>query len=532
METRIEPRLEKYVRRYHHVEQIIGSKEVRPMIRNKLRSETCLLSKIESRTVSESLQDNDWYNEMKEEIEKNEKNKTWTLVPRLADKNVIGTKWVFKKNLDEKGYAQEERLDYGETFAPFARMQGVRTLLAYVSYKDFKVYQMDVKFRFWNGILEEEVYIEKLEGFVDENNKDKVCKLHKALYGLKQAPRAWYERCHKHLVKIGFGKIDDNNNMYIKSEEGKDILISEIFMDDIIFGGKEVLSKDFTDKMKHEFEMSMFEEIKFFVGLQIHQLKHGIFVTQSKYINEILKAFGLEDSKFVSTPMAIGHKISKNDESAEVNQTMYKSIIGKLQYVVHSRPDIALAIGIVARFFANSRENHLMAVKKIIRYLKGTNDLGLYYKRSDKFELNAYTNADWGGNIDDVKRNNGEALFLGKILVTWTSKKQTCTSQSIVEVEYVATTINCTNIVWLKHLLKKMKEEITKTMILYCDNTSAINISKNLVIHAKTNHIAIKYHQVRELLEDKQVKMEYIHTKEQIVDIFTKPLPKYSYEQR
>ena len=158
-------------------------------------------------------------------------------------------------------------------------MEGVMTLLSYATYKGFKVYQMDVKSTFLNGILEEEVYIEQLERFVDENNKDKVCKLHKALYGLKQAPRAWYERLHKYLVQIGFERTDDNSNMYIKLEEGKDILISEIFVDDIIFGEKEVPSKDFANKMKHEFEMSMFEEIKFFVRLQVHQLKHGIFVT-------------------------------------------------------------------------------------------------------------------------------------------------------------------------------------------------------------------------------------------------------------
>ena len=139
---------------------------------------------------------------------------------------------------------------------------------------------MDVKSTFLNGILEEEVYIEQLEGFVYEKNKDKVCKLHKALYGLKKVPRDWYERLHKYLVKIGFERIDDNNNMYIKSEKGKDIIILEIFVDDIIFGGKVILRKDFADKMKHEFEMSMFGEIKFFVRLQVYQLKHSIFVTQ------------------------------------------------------------------------------------------------------------------------------------------------------------------------------------------------------------------------------------------------------------
>ena len=149
---------------------------------------------------------------------------------------------------------------------------------------------------------------------------------------------------------------------------------------------------------------------------------------------------------------------------------------------------------------------------------------------NDKFELNAYTDADCGGNIDDRKSTSGGALFLGKRIVTWTSKKKTCTSQSIAEAKYVAETINCTNIVWIKNLLKGIKEEVTKPVILYCDKTSAINISKNTVMHAKTKHIAIKYHYVREFFEEKQVKMEYIHTKEQIVDIFTKPLPKDAYE--
>ena len=151
-------------------------------------------------------------------------------------------------------------------------------------------------------------------------------------------------------------------------------------------------------------------------------------MTQSKYIKEILKKFILEDSKLVSTPMITRHKLSKNDESAEVNQTMHRSMIGKLHYVVHIRPDIALSVGIVARFFANLRENHLMVVTRIMRYLKGIDDFGLYCKRSGNFELNAYIDAYWGDENDDRKSTGGGALFLGKILVTWTSKKQSYTS--------------------------------------------------------------------------------------------------------
>ena len=198
----------------------------------------------------------------------------------------------------------------------------------------------------------------------------------------------------------------------------------------------------------------MFGEIKFFVELQVHQMKHGIFISQLKYIKEILKIFGLEDSKLVSTPMVTSFKLSKNDKSSEVNQTLYISMIGKLQYVVHSRPNIAL---VVERFSTNPRENHLMAIKMIMRYLKGIEEYGLYYKKNEKFELRAYTDANWARNIDDIKNNSGGAFFLGKRLVTWTSKKQSCTSQSTTKAEYVAATINCTNIFWIKQLLNRMK---------------------------------------------------------------------------
>ena len=144
-----------------------------------------------------------------------------------------------------------------------------------------------------------------------------------AFYGLKQAPRAWYERLHNYLVKIGFEKTNENNNLYLKTEKGKGILLAEIFVHDMIFGGPDTLCKNFSQEMMNEFEMSMFGEIKFFVGLQINQLKNGNFITQSKYVKEILKTFGMKDSKLVSRPMVIGHKLSKNDESSEVNQTLY-----------------------------------------------------------------------------------------------------------------------------------------------------------------------------------------------------------------
>lgn len=299
---------------------------------------------------------------MEEELHQIEKKGTWSLVPKPEHKNVISTKWVFRNKLNEdgivvrnkarlvcKGYAQEEGEDYGETFARVARLEGVQMLLAYEDFKGFKFYQMDVKSAFLNGILEEEVYIEKPDGFALSEDSDMVCRLHKALYGLKQAPRAWYECLHSHLVKIGFERTSEDSNIYLKSE-GDQILICEVFVDDIIFGGDDKMSHAFADEMKKALEMSLIREIKFFIGLQIQQMKDGIFITQSKYVKKVLKTFAMEDNKPVATPMMTSCKLSKEDDSALVNEKEYQSMIGKLHYVVHNRLDIAHVVGIVARF--------------------------------------------------------------------------------------------------------------------------------------------------------------------------------------
>lgn len=203
---------------------------------------------------------------------------------------------------------------------------------------------------------------------------------------------------------------------------------------------------------------------------------------------------------------------------------------GKLQYVVHSRLDIALSVGIIAIFFANPKENCVMIVKRMLKYLKGTKNYRLYYKKNDKFELKVYTDVDQAGNVDDIKSTSGGAFILGKRLVSWTSKKQNCHSQSTLEAKYVAAADNCSNIVWIKQVLKGMKEKIIGPIVIFCDNTSVINISKNHVMHIKTKHSAIKYYYLRELVQDKEVRLEYVNTKGKIANIFAKPLPKDAHE--
>jgi hypothetical protein len=275
---------------------------------------------------------------------------------------------------------------------------------------------MDVKSSFLNGELEEEVYIEQPEGFQLSENTDYVCKLKKALYGLKQAPRAWYSRLDKYLQQAGFRKGSADNNLYIKVSQGN-ILLIEVYVDDIIFGSDDDrLSQKFAKDMQNEFEMSLLGELSFFLGLQIRQSNQGIFISQTKYIREMLKRFGMEDCKPVITPMQTSCKLSKDDDSKSTDQRQYRSMIGSLLYVTTSRPDVMQAVGQVARFQAAPKESHVLAVKRIFRYLKGTEEFGLWYPKGKDLSLIAYTDADWAGCIDD--RRSTSPHFSGEDHVT------------------------------------------------------------------------------------------------------------------
>eukprot|EP00253_Pinus_taeda_P036532 PITA_36532 len=356
--------------------------------------------------------------------------------------------------------------------------------LALSGFQKFKVFQMDVKSAFLNGDLEEEVYIEQPYGFILGNDPKLVCRLKKALYGLKQAPRACNE---------------------------------------------EAMSQHFALVMKKEFEMSFLGEVTYFLGLQIQQNKDGIFLSQTKYLKQVLKKYGIEDSKPVCTPMVTGCTLSTNDESTAVYQPTYRSMIGSLLYLIGTRRDIMHVVGIVGRFQANPKEAHLQVVKRIFKYLQGTKNYGLWYSKDADLTLHAYTDVDWAGSMDDRKSTSGGEFFMGSRLVSWFSKKQSSIALSIAEVEYVAAASCYTQILWMMQTLKGF--QITCTPIsIFCDNTSAISISKNPVMHSKTKHIHVKYHFLREQVLEQKVKLDYVPSKEQVADILTKPLPRETFE--
>jgi hypothetical protein len=381
---------------------------------------------LEPKNFNEASKDDHWVKAMNDELDQIEKNNTWEMVHRPEGKNIIGSKWVFKNKLNEqgqvvrnketlvcKGYAQIEGLDFNETFMPIARLEAIRIFLAYTCHKRFKVYQMDVKSAFLNGYLNEEVYMEKLEGFKLSNNPDLVCKMKKALYGLKQAPRSWYHKLDTYLKDKGFMRGTVDNNLYIKIE-GNDLLIVLVYVDDIIFKcNKDQLVQWFSSAMESNFEMSMICELSFFLGLQITKRSEGMLISQEKYLREMLKRFQMEDSKPVGTPTVIGCKLRKDDDSPDVDQSSYRSMIGSLFYITTSRPDIMHVVGMVGRYQYPPKQSHLQAVKMIFRYLKETMTYGLWYPRNQNFQLTAYSDADWVNCVDERKKHQWRSTLPG-----------------------------------------------------------------------------------------------------------------------
>jgi hypothetical protein len=421
-----------------------------------------------------------------------------------------------------KGYSQVEGLDFDETYAPVARLESIHILLAYATYSEFKLYQMDVKSAFLNGPIKEEVYVEQPPGFKDSEYPNHVYKLSKALYGLKQAPRAWYECLRDFLITNGFkvGKADPT--LFTKTI-AKDLFVCQIYVDDIIFGStNKSTCEEFSRIMVQKFEMSMMGELKYFLGFQVKQLQEGTFISQTKCIQDILTKFGMKDAKPIKTPMGTNGHLDLDTGGKSVDQKVYRSMIESLLYLCASRPDIMLSICMCARFQADPKEVHLRAVKRILRYLVYTPKFGLWYPKGSSFDLLGYSDANWVGCKIDRKSTSGTCQFMGRSLVSWASKKQNSVALSTVEAKYIAAGHCCAQLLWMRQTLRDYGYKFSKVPLL-CDNESAICMANNPVEHSRTKHIAIRYHFLRDHQQRGDIEIAYINTKEQLVDIFTKP---------
>ncbi|GJY88088.1 putative ribonuclease H-like domain-containing protein [Tanacetum coccineum] len=393
------------------------------------------------------------------------------------------------KNLEEHGtHTQEEGIDYDEVFASVARIKEIRLFLAYASFKDFAVYQMDVKSAFLNGKIEEEVYVYQPPGFEDPNIPNRVYKVEKSLYGLHQAPRAWYETLSIYLLDNGCQRGKNDKTLFIKRHKG-DILLVQVYVDDIIFGStKKELCIAFEKLIHEKFQMSSMGELTFFLGLQVKQKKDGIFISQDKYVARILKKFGFTNVKTTSTPMETQKPLLKDKDGEEVDVYMYRLMIGSLMYLTPSRSDIMFAVYACARYQVNPKVSHLHAVKRIFRYLKGQPRLGLWYPKDSPFDLVAYTDSDYAGASLDRKSTTGGCQFLGCRLISWQCKKQTVVANSPTEAKYMAASSSYGQVLWIQNQLLDYGYNFMHTKILI-DNNSMLrnldNVSSKILMYPR-----------------------------------------------
>ena len=493
----------------------------------------------------------EWEAALKEEHRSIERAKTYELVDRPKDRKVLRSKYVLKVKRNQDGTVnkykvrlvilgnmQVEGRDYSETFAPVMKYQSLRTILALACEEGMHVHQMDVKTAFLNGDLEEEVYMEQPDHLEKKNPKQKVWKLKKALYGLKQAPRAWNKRLHEFLEAQGFTRSLYDTAIYVRGEKEERVILS-VYVDDLLIVSKNLESVEAVkNQLKREFEMVDFGEASSILGIQItRNMEEGwLELDQRRYIGVILDRFGMGDCKGVVTPLEANVKYSKAQEATteeelkEMEGVPYREAIGSLMYLmVSTRPDIASSIQVFSKYMQNPGREHWQGVKRVLRYLKTTVGLCLRYEREGSTQVEGFCDSDYAGDLDTMRSTAGYIFLLAGGAISWSSKRQSTVALSSTEAEYMAATHASKEALWLKRFVSELGWE-QQTVQVFCDNQSALKLMKNPTYHARTKHISVQFHFVRELIEAGELEFKFIGTDFQVADFLTKGLAREKLE--
>ena len=496
-----------------------------------------------------SKESNSWYNAMKEEMNSMASNRVWDLVELPDGIKAIGCKWVFKTKKDSlgnierhkarlvaKGFTQREGIDYTETSSPVSKKDSFRIIMALVAHFDFDLHQMDVKTAFLNGNLEEEVYMKQPEGFSSSEGEHLVCKLKKSIYGLKQASRQWYLKFHEVITSFGFEENIMDQCIYQKVS-GSKICFLVLYVDDILLATNDKgLLYEVKQFLSKNFDMKDMGEASYVIGIKIHRERsRGILgLSQETYINKVLERFNMKNCSPSVAPILKGDRFDlnqcpKNDfEREHMKNIPYTSAVGSLMYAqVCTRPDIAFAVGVLGRYQSNPGIDHWRAAKKVMRYLQGTKDYMLMYRRTYSLEVIGYSDADFAGCVDSRKSTCGYIFKLADGAVSWRSAKQTLTSTSTMEAEFVSCFETSSHGVWLKSFISRLRivDSISRPLKLYCDNSAAVFMAKNNKSGSRSKHIDIKYLAIRERVREMKVVIEHISTELMIADPLTKGMP-------
>jgi hypothetical protein len=430
-----------------------------------------------------------------------------------------------------RGFSQRPGVDFTETFSPVVKSATVRAVLAIATSRDWPVQQLDVNNAFLQGNLRERVYCQQPAGFVDADRPDAVCLLNKSLYGLKQAPRAWYERFATFLCSIGFVASKSDTSLFVL-RRGADTAYLLLYVDDVVLtASSTVLLRRLIDSMLAEFSMKDLGPLQFFLGISVVRTASGFFLSQHTYAEELLDRANMADCRPVSTPVDTRAKLSADAGDPIADASDYRSIVGGLQYLTMTRPDLAYAVQQACLHMHDPRAHHLAMVKCILRYVRGTASFGLQIHRSASLDIIGYSDADWAGCPDTRRSTSGYAVFLGDSLVSWSSKRQPTVSRSSAEAEYRAVANVVAECCWLRQLLGELHVVVPKATVVYCDNISAVYMTANPVHHRRTKHIELDIHFVREKVQLGQFRVLHVPTTQQFADVMTKGLPTAAFEE-
>lgn len=482
-----------------------------------------------------------WKRAMNEEFDSLIKNQTWNLVNPPSDQKVIDNRWVYKlkqrpdgsvdrykARLVVRGFTQEFGIDYQETFSPVVKFTSIRAIIALAASKNMKLKQFDVRAAFLNGVLEETVFMSQPTGYDDGSGR--VCKLNRSLYGLKQASRCWNKRFTEFISKFEFKVCESDPCVFVRDgSEGLTILA--ICVDDgLIAAENEGAILPVIEHLRKEFEIKFFD-LECFLGLEVDQRDDGsIHVNQRAYAEKVLKRFGMTNCKTVATPAENAQNLGDFEPDDEADFP-YREAVGSLMYLsVGTRPDISFAVGNVSRYMEKPSAVHVNAVKRILKYIQGTSDMGILFEGDKKLNFCGYSDADYAGDVKTRRSTSGYVFMFGKGIISWGSERQKSVALSTTESEYMAASHAIKELIWLKRLLAELSPVKMGLPTFFMDNQSAIRLVKNPEFHKRTKHIDVRYHFIREKFEDGMFDLKYVQTDEQLADVMTKALPKAKHQ--
>jgi Reverse transcriptase (RNA-dependent DNA polymerase) len=500
--------------------------------------------------VNHPIYGKEWKAAIQQEYDSLMKNGAWELDNLPPGKNLVTCKWVFKAKHDAngnivrfkarlvaRGFSQAYGVDYFETYAPVAKLTTYRTIFALAALEKWEIHGMDVITAYLLGKLDEEIYMMQPEGFIRMGMKrNMVCRLLKSLYGLKQAARVWNLKIHAFLVKIGFTRSSADPCLYIDLKRN---LYITIWVDDLLIVGKN--GRDIANvkaQLSREFEMKDLGQLEHFLGMRISRHDSGISIDQNGYIRQILKRFGMEASKAVSTPFATGSRLVSANHNGEGTATpsttdikQYQAMVGSLMYaMICTRPDLAYAIQQLSQFNANPTNVHFQAAKRSFRYLQGSQTTGPVYNGNITDRIQCYCDADYAAD-GDRKSISGNLFTLAGAPISYQAKKQTTVAHSTVESEYAAMAHAAKEMIWLQYLLRDLGMSKYAPTTLFCDNQGAISLAKNPTHHAKTKHVDVQLHFIRDHIEKGTINVEYCPTEDMLADLMTKGLARERHER-